>query len=219
MKNWVTTILVMLAAAAFAADANFPGFHSTDRAAIEAAAKSGDKTTRVMARVRLVQIDNPQEVDTYEKQVKVIEAFCAEEGLKDESLKYTIPLSTPDGNKIWPIEGWHAAHEADDYREMWYLVNTVQSIRNARAELGDAGLFERYSMLLKKNFSQYTWPVVHTAVEVMKNLVPAVDPIRAANELTHIRSRVELVAEKDPAKWNKTLKLIDAILDDLKKRN
>ena len=217
MKNWFTAIPVILASAAFAADANFPGFHSTDRAAIEAASKSCDKTTRVMARIRLVQIDTPEKVDTYEKQVKVIEALCSEEGLKDESLKYTIPLSTPAGNKIWPIEGWHAAHAAGDYREMWYLVNTVRSMRNARSELGDAGLFERYGMLLKKNFSQYPWPVVHTSVGFMKELIPAVDPVRAATDLTHIRSRVELVADKDPAKWNQTLALIDQMLATLKK--
>ena len=148
----------------------------------------------------------------------MIDRILAEEKADDPDMKFAVPLCTPQGKETWTPEGWHAAHEAGSYREINYLVNTVESMKNARAEIGDAELFARYAQLLKKFFSKYSWATVHTAVKFMRPLLPAVDPVRAATDLTHIRSRVEVVADKDRAKWDQTLKLLDAMLDGLKKQ-
>ena len=51
---------------------------------------------------------------------------------------------------------------------------------------------------------------VVSALRLMGELVPAVDPVRAATDLTHIRSRVEIVADKDPA-WRPVLETIDGM--------
>ena len=215
-----TITLKMEFAPPAAAAPQFPGIRSTDRAAVEAAAKRGPTPYhRVMSRLRLVQIDAPETVDTYAKQAAVIDRILAEEGAKDPALKFCVPLCTPQGKEIWPPEGWHAAHDAGHFREMSYLVNSIPSMKYARAELGDAALFERYATLLKKHFSHYGWGTVHTAIQFMRPLLPAVDPVRAATDLTHIRSRIELVADKDPAKWAGTLKMLDAMLEGLKKKH
>ncbi len=218
MKIITSITICIFAVSLNAADAPlFPGIRSTDRAAVEAAATRGATPGhRVLGKIRLAQIDTPEAVDTYEKQAALIDKLLADEGVKDPALKFCIPLCTPQGKEIWAPEGWHAAHNAGHFREMSYLVNSIPSMKYARAELGDAGLFERYSMLLKKNFAKYSWGVVHTAIQFMRPLLPAVDPVRAATDLTHIRSRVELVADKDPAKWNETLALIDQMLATLK---
>ena len=218
MKIITSIVICILAVGIHAADAPlFPGIRCTDRAAVEAAATRGATPGhRVLGKIRLAQIDTPEAVDTYEKQAALIDKLLAEEGVKDPALKFCIPLCTPQGKEIWTPEGWHAAHNAGHFREMSYLVNSIPSMKYARAELGDAGLFERYSMLLKKYFAKYSWGVVHTAIQFMRPLLPAVDPVRAATDLTHIRSRVELVASKDPAKWNETLAMIDQMLASLK---
>ena len=212
-----TITLKMEFASSNAAAPLFPGIRSTDRAAVEAAAKNGPNAYhRIMGKIRLAQLDTPCEVDTYEKQAALIDKLLAEEGAKDPSLKFTVPLCTPQGKEIWSPEGWHAAHNAGSFREMSYLTNSVESMKYARAELGDAGLFERYSMLLKRHFSKYGWGTVHTAIQFMQPLLPAVDPVRAATDLTHIRSRVELVASKNPQKWAPTLAMLDRMLASLK---
>ena len=46
-------------------------------------------------------------------------------------------------------------------------------------------------------------------------LIPAVDPVRAATDFTHIRSRVELVADKQPDRWRSTLDMLDGVLNRL----
>ena len=216
----ITTIIALccIAVGAFAAEALFPGIRSTDRSAVEAAAKNGPAPYhRIMGKIRLAQLDTPEAVDTYAKQAALIDKLLADEGVKDPTLKFSVPLCTPQGVEIWTPEGWHAAHEAGSYREMSYLTNTVESYKYARAELGDAALFERFAMLLKKNFTQYGWPTVQTAIQFMLPLIPAVDPVRAATDLTHIRSRVELVADKQPEQWKKSLSMLDAALEKLKK--
>lgn len=216
----ITTIIAFccVAVGVFAAEALFPGLRSTDRAAVEAAAKNGPTPYhRIMGKIRLAQLDTPEAVDTYAKQAALIEKLLAAEGVKDQTMKFSVPLCTPQGVEIWTPEGWHAAHEAGSYREMSYLTNTVESYKYARAELGDAALFERFAMLLKKNFSNYGWPTVQTAVQFMLPLIPAVDPVRAATDLTHIRSRVEVVADKRPEQWKKTLAMLDGALEKLKK--
>ena len=217
MRSVIFTALFFLGAGAFAAPALFPGFRSTDRAALEAAATGGPTPYhRILSKVRLAQIDTPEAVDTYAKQAALVDKFLAAEKVEDPTLKFCIPLSTPKGKEIWTTEGWHAAHRAGHYKEMSYLVNSVPSMKNARAELGDLGLFERYDMLLKKHFSKYSPGAVQTAVLFMKPLLPAVDPVYAKVELTHLREMVAVVAPKAPEKWKKTLAMLDAMLASLK---
>ena len=110
---------------------------------------------------------------------------------------------------------WRDARKAEDFRELEILVDSGEARRVARAELGDAGLFERLALLLKKNFTRYDQKTVDAALRCMKQLLPAVDPVRAATDLTHIRSRVELVTDKVP-QWRSTLGALDAMLDKLK---
>ena len=101
----------------------------------------------------------------------------------------------------WTVEKWHAAHEADDYREMYFLVQSGKTVRAARDELGDVALFRRYVELLERHFPKYSPGVVSTALLHMEKLLPAIDPVRAMADLTHIDSRVQLVADKDPERW------------------
>ena len=217
MKSVIAIALCLLSVVVSAADALFPGFRSTDRAALEAAATKGPTPYhRILSKVRLAQIDDFKSVDTYAKQAVLVDRLLAAENVKDPTLKFCIPLSTPKGEEIWSAEGWHAAHKAGHYKEMSYLVNSVPSMKNARAELGDLGLFERYDMLLKKHFSKYTPGAVQTAVQFMKPLLPAVDPVCAKVELTRLRDMVALVAPKAPAKWAKTLAMLDGMLASLK---
>ena len=112
----------------------------------------------------------------------------------------------------WTIEKWHAAHEADDYREMYFLVQSGKTVRTARAELGDVALFRRYVELLERHFPKYSPGVVSTALLHMEKLLPAIDPVRALVDLTCINSRVTFVAEKDPERWKSSLKRIDKML-------
>ena len=196
----------------------FPGIRSTDRATVAAAAQNGPTAYhRIMGKLRLAQIDTPEAVDTYAKQAALIDRLLAEENASDPELKFTVPLCTPQGREIWSPEGWHAAHEAGSFREMSYLTNTVESMKYARAELGDGELFLRYVSLLDKFFPKYGWGTVHTAIQFMRPLLPAVDSEQAAGDLTRIRAKVAAVSEKNPAKWNKTLALIDQMLATLKK--
>ena len=218
MKSLSVIVFCILGLGAFATDALFPGIRSTDRAAVEAAATHGPTPYhRIMGKLRLAQIDTPEAVDTYEKQAALIDKLLADEGAKDPTLKFCVPLCTPQGKEIWSPEGWHAAHDAGSFREMSYLVNSIPSMKYARAELGDAALFERYDMLLKRHFSKYGWGSVHTAVQFMQPLLPAVDPVYAQVELTTIRAMVAVVAHKDPKKWNRTLAMLDKMLASLKK--
>ena len=218
MKIFTVIVLCAIGLAVHAADANFPGIRSTDRAAIEAAATRGATPYhRIMGKLRLAQIDTPEAVNTYAKQAALIDKLLAEEGVKDPTLKFSIPLCTPQGKEIWSPEGWHAAHNAGSFREMSYLVNSIPSMKYARAELGDAALFKRYDLLLKRHFSKYGWGSVHTAIQFMRPLLPAVDPEYAEAELTNIRAMVAAVADRNPAKWNQTLKMLDAMLNTLKK--
>lgn len=217
MKTVITIALCILSAGVYAANALFPGFRSTDRAAIEAAALKGPTPYhRILGKLRLVQIDDFKSVDTYAKQAALIDKLLADEKVKDPTLKFCIPLCTPKGEEIWTAEGWHAAHKAGHYKEMSYLVNSVPSMRNARAELGDSGLFDRYDMLLRKNFSKYSPGAVQTAVQFMKPLLPAVDPVYAKVELTRLREMAAVVAAKAPEKWSKTLAMLDGMLASLK---
>lgn len=200
-----------------AADALFPGIRSTDRAAVEAAATRGPTPYhRIMGKLRLAQIDTPEAVNTYAKQAALIDKLLADEGAKDPALKFSVPLCTPQGKEIWTPEGWHAAHNAGHFREMSYLTNSIPSMKYARAEIGDAALFDRYDMLLKRHFSKYGWGTVHTAIQFMRPLLPAVDPVYAKVELTTIRAMVAAVAPKDPKKWDQTLDMLDKMLASLK---
>ena len=118
-----------------------------------------------------------------------------------------------EGKKTeWTVEKWHAAHAADDYREMYFLVQSGKTVRAARAELGDVALFRRYVELLERHFPKYSPGVVSTALLHMEKLLPAIDPVRALVDLTCINSRVTFVAEKDPERWKSSLKRIDKML-------
>ena len=203
---------VMAWGALLAASPKFPGFKSTDRQALLAAAEKGDALTKLRARVRLAQIDTPEKTATYAKQSQVVRAEMEKLGLTDEGLVFSMPLATPAGKVDWCNEGWHAAHNAGDYREMMYLVNTAESVKIARAELGDAGLFRRYALLLKRNFGKYSPPVVNTALTFMAKLTPAVNPVDAVTQLSQIRARIKVKAEKAPEKWGKALEMIDKMI-------
>lgn len=104
-------------------------------------------------------------------------------------------------HKIVTVEDWHKAHEEGDYRELWFLVDSGKNVQAARAELGDAALFRRYTELLTRNFSKYSPGVVSTALLHMEPLLPAVNPVRAMVDLTYINSRIKLVEEKFPERW------------------
>ena len=112
----------------------------------------------------------------------------------------------------WTVEKWHAARAADDYREMYFLVQSGKTVSAARAELGDVALFRRYVELLERHFPKYSPGVVSTALLHMEKLLPAIDPVRALVDLTCINSRVTFVAEKDPERWKSSLKRIDKML-------
>lgn len=111
---------------------------------------------------------------------------------------------------------WRNVHSAGISRELRLLVDSRECRRAAKAELGDAKLFELFARLLKKHFCRYDRDTVDAALRRMKELLPAVDPVRAATDLTHIRSRVELAADKDPQKWRATLAALDETLNRLK---
>ena len=123
-----------------------------------------------------------------------------------------------DGKKTeWTVERWHAAREADDYREMYFLVQSGKTVRIARAELGDVALFRHYVELLERHFPKYSPGVVSTALLHMEKLLPAVDPVRALVDLTCINSRLTFVAEKDPERWKSALTRIDRMLKSVTK--
>lgn len=113
-----------------------------------------------------------------------------------------------NGKTQWTVEKWHAAREAGDYREMYYLVQSGKTVRTARAELGDAALFRRYTELITLHFPKYSPGVISTALLHMEKLLPAVDPLRALADLTSINARVELVAQKEPERWASARKRI-----------
>ena len=119
--------------------------------------------------------------------------------------------------KIVTVEEWHAAHEAGDYRELWYLVDSGKNVQTARAELGDAALFNRYTELLTRYFAKYSPGVVSTALLHMEKLLPAVDPVRAMVNLTYINSRIKLVSEKEPERWAGARKRMDKMLKTVNK--
>ena len=208
----LTFAFVAAGGALLAATPKFPGFKSTDRQALLAAAEKGDKLTQLRARVRLAQIDTPEKTATYAKQSQVVRAEMEKLGLTDAGLVFTMPLATPAGKVDWCKEGWHAAHKAGDHREMMYLVNTADSVNLARAELGDAGLFRRYALLLKRHFGKYSPPVVNTALTFMSRLTKAVDPVDVVTDLSQIRARIRVKAEKAPGKWGKALEEIDKMI-------
>ena len=212
MHKSLLLAVAVTAAALLAAAPKFPGYSSTDRAALRAAAEGGDALTKLRAKVRLAQLDTPEETATYAKQSAFIRREMAKLGLTDEGLVYSMPLAGADGKQHWCMEGWHAAHKAGDYREMNYLVNTVPSMEQARAELGDTALFRRYALLLKKNFGKYNPPVVNTALMFMSRLTDAVDPVDAVTDLSQIRARIKVKAEKAPEKWGKALETIDRMI-------
>ena len=212
MHKSLLLAVAVTAAVLLAAAPKFPGYSSTDRAALKAAAEGGDALTKLRAKVRLAQLDTPEETATYAKQSAFIRREMAKLGLTDEGLVYSMPLAGADGKQHWCMEGWHAAHKAGDYREMNYLVNTVPSVEQARAELGDTALFRRYALLLKKNFGKYNPPVVNTALMFMSRLTDAVDPVDAVTDLSQIRARIVVKARKFPDKWGKCLDQIDKML-------
>ena len=109
----------------------------------------------------------------------------------------------------WTVEKWHAAREADDYSEMYFLVQSGKTVRAARAELGDVALFRRYVELLERHFPKYSPGVVSTALLHMEKLLPAIEPVRALVDLTSINARITLVADKFPERWQGALKRID----------
>ena len=119
---------------------------------------------------------------------------------------------TAEKKSEWTVEKWHAARAADDYREMYFLVQSGKTVSAARAELGDVALFRRYVELLERYFPKYSPGVVSTALLHMEKLLPAIDPVRALVDLTCINSRITFVAEKDPERWKSSLKRIDKML-------
>ena len=117
----------------------------------------------------------------------------------------------------WTVEKWHAARAADDYREMYFLVQSGKTVRAARDELGDVALFRRYVELLERHFPKYSPGVVSTALLHMEKLLPKVDPLRALVDLTSINSRITFMADKYPERWQAPLKRIDRMLKTVTK--
>ena len=113
------------------------------------------------------------------------------------------------------VAEWRRISTADIPRELELIVGSGACFRGVRAELGDAALFDRMARLLKKHFCKYDQKTVSAALRQMRPLIPAVDPVRAATDLTHIRSRVEIVADKDPETWRPVLETIDAMRSEL----
>ena len=113
------------------------------------------------------------------------------------------------------VTEWRNAHSAGISRELRLLIDSRECRRAAKADLGDAGLFELFARLLKKHFCNYDRKTVVSALRLMGELVPAVDPVRAATDLTHIRSRVEIAADKEPETWRPVLEIIDGMRDRL----
>ena len=111
-----------------------------------------------------------------------------------------------------PLQEWRQISSANIPRELQLLAGSETCFRAVRAELGDAALFERMARLLKKHFDRYDRKTVVAALRRMKELQRSVDPVRAATDLTHIRSRVELVADKDPETWRPVLEMLDATI-------
>ena len=113
------------------------------------------------------------------------------------------------------FEEWRQVSMANIPRELELLTGSETCFRKVRAELGDAALFERMARLLKKHFRHYDRKTVDTALERMKKLQVSVDPVRAATDYAHIRSRVELFMDKDPDRWRPVLENLDATLKEL----
>ena len=113
------------------------------------------------------------------------------------------------------FEEWRQVRTANIPRELELIVGSETCFRKVRAELGDVALFERMAHLLKKHFRHYDRKTVDSALERMKELQPSVDPVRAATDYAHIRSRVELFMDKDPDKWRPVLENLDATLKEL----
>ena len=126
--------------------------------------------------------------------------------------------SAAEKKSEWTVEKWHAAREADDYREMYFLVQSGKTVRAARAELGDVVLFRRYVELLERHFPKYSPGVVSTALLHMEKLLPAIEPTRALVDLTSINSRITFVADKYPERWQAPLKRITRMLETAVKR-
>ena len=131
------------------------------------------------------------------------------------TLLAALSLHAAKNERSTVVAEWRNVHSAEIPRELRLLIDSRECRRAARAELGDAGLFERFAWLLKKHFVHYDRNTVNAALRHMKPLVPAVDPVRAATDLTHIRSRVELAADKDPEMWRPVLETIDDMRNKL----
>ena len=125
--------------------------------------------------------------------------------------------SAAEKKSEWTVEKWHAARAADDYREMYFLVQSGKTVSAARAELGDVALFRRYVELLERHFPKYSPGVVSTALLHMEKLLPAIDPTRALVDLTCINSRITFMADKYPERWQAPLKRIDKMLKTVTK--
>ena len=113
------------------------------------------------------------------------------------------------------FDEWRQVSTANIPRELELLTGSETCLRKVRAELGAPALFARMAHLLKKHFRHYDRKTVDTALERMKELQPSVDPVRAATDYVHIRSRVELFMDKDPDRWRPVLENLDATLKEL----
>ena len=130
------------------------------------------------------------------------------------TMTFALHAAKPD-RRAAALREWRQASGADDPRELELLAGSGECFRLVRAELGDTALFERLARLLKKNFCRYDRQTVDSALHLMLRLQGAVDPVRAATDFAHIRSRVELVADKQPERWRSTLDMLDGVLNRL----
>lgn len=126
-----------------------------------------------------------------------------------------LPLHAAQRPRSLPLDKWRKVCAENSPRELELLIGSAGCFREVRAELGDAALFARMAQLLKKQFRHYDAKTVNSALKLMKELQGAVDPVRAATDYTHIRSRVELVIDKDPDKWRSALDRLDATIKQL----
>ena len=131
------------------------------------------------------------------------------------ALMLVLPLQAAKRPRSSPLDKWRKACAENSPRELELLTGSETCFRKVRAELGDAALFERMAQLLKKQFRHYDAKTVNSALKLMKELQGAVDPVRAATDYTHIRSRVEIFMDKEPDKWRSTIDTLDATIKQL----
>ncbi len=131
------------------------------------------------------------------------------------ALMLVLPLHAAKRQRSPQLDEWRKASAENSPRELELLTGSKTCFRKVRAELGDAVLFERMARLLKKQFRHYDPATVNSALKLMRELQSSVDPVRAATDYAHIRSRIDVFMDKEPEKWRSALESLDATIKQL----